>query len=207
MTPRHSADFDKSIFINCPFDPQYRDLFDAAVFTVLDCGFVPRCALEMSDSGETRIEKLFKIIADCKLGVHDLSRTEPDKINKLPRFNMPLELGIFLGAKAYGNKHQKSKRCLILDQEGHRYQKFISDIAGQDISSHENSAGTLIETIRDWLITHSGSSLPGGDHIKQRYAHFNKTLPAICKKLKLTQSKLKFKDQVYVIKEWSGSIA
>ena len=48
---------------------------------------------------------------------------------------MPLELGIFLGAKRFGRAEQKGKVCLILDTERYRYQQFMSDIAGQDISA------------------------------------------------------------------------
>jgi hypothetical protein len=61
-----------------------------------------------------------------------------DRKSKLPRFNMPLELGVFLGASELGDKKQKKKRCLILDKKKYRYQKFISDLAGHDIESHEN---------------------------------------------------------------------
>jgi hypothetical protein len=63
----------------------------------------------------------------------DLSRTELHE--DLPRFNMPLELGIFLGAKKYGNEQNNNKACIIFDREQYRYQKFISDISGHDIKS------------------------------------------------------------------------
>jgi hypothetical protein len=39
-----------SVFVNCPFDPAYRPLFEAVVFATYDCGFYPRCALEVDDS-------------------------------------------------------------------------------------------------------------------------------------------------------------
>ena len=51
-----------------------------------------------------------------------------------PELSVSLELGLFLGAKAFSAEDkQRDKRCLILDVEPYRYQKFISDIAGQDI--------------------------------------------------------------------------
>ena len=56
----------------------------------------------MDDGGQTRIDKLYGLIEACRYGIHDLSRTELDATPRLPRFNMPLELGIFLGAKRYG---------------------------------------------------------------------------------------------------------
>ena len=87
------------VFINCPFDSQYTPLFEALVFAVSDCGFRARCALEVDDASQVRIEKIYKIIATCKFGIHDISRTAPNPATGLPRFNMPLELGIFLAAR------------------------------------------------------------------------------------------------------------
>jgi hypothetical protein len=54
--------------------------------------------LEAYDSGDVRIEKILDIIDQCKLGIHDISRTELNE-HSLPRFNMPLELGLFLGKR------------------------------------------------------------------------------------------------------------
>jgi transcription initiation factor TFIIIB Brf1 subunit/transcription initiation factor TFIIB len=57
--------------------------------------------LEVSDASQVRIEKIAGIIAACKFGIHDISRTELDPTTHLPRFNMPLELGLFLGREAF----------------------------------------------------------------------------------------------------------
>ena len=123
----------RDVFINCTFDGGYQDFFKAIVFIVIRSGFRALCALETDDGSENRFEKICGIIAQCRYGIHDISRTESDRRSKLPRFNMPLELGVFLGAKCFGGKGQKSKRCIILDKEKYRYQRYISDIAGQDI--------------------------------------------------------------------------
>ncbi|WP_232793168.1 hypothetical protein [Caulobacter hibisci] len=108
----NSAD---NVFINCPFDRDYAPQFEALIFGVLACGFRPRSARELDDSSQTRIDKLYGVIEECRYGVHDLSRTELDTVHGLPRFNMPLELGIFLGAKRFGGEGHVGKRCLILD--------------------------------------------------------------------------------------------
>jgi hypothetical protein len=105
------------VFINCPFDDDFAPGFRALVFAVIACGFRARCAREMDDAAETRIEKLYRIIEESRFSVHDLSRTELDPVNNLPRFNMPLELGIFLGAKRFGDAEQKKKRSLVLDTQ------------------------------------------------------------------------------------------
>ena len=41
-------DYEKNVFINCPFDDSYNPLFEAIVFAVHDIGFRPRCAREAS---------------------------------------------------------------------------------------------------------------------------------------------------------------
>ena len=124
MAGRERTSLD-DVFINCPFDDEYGPTFRALIFAVYACGFRVRSARELDDSGQTRIDKLYGLIEDCRYGIHDLSRTELDAANGLPRFNIPLELGIFLGAKRYGGPAQKLKRTLILDVEPYRYQRFI----------------------------------------------------------------------------------
>jgi hypothetical protein len=191
------------VFINAPFDEQYKPLFEAAVFAVYDCGFYPRCSLEHDDGSQVRLEKLLKTIAGCGCGIHDLSRTELDKAHRLPRFNMPFELGLFMGAKAFGSGRQKRKTCLILDRERYRYQKFISDIAGQDPREHRNRADLLIGKVRNFL--HSLSSdvrIPGGEMIGRRFSRFLVDLPASCARVSLERRNLTYKDYCTAVTEW-----
>jgi hypothetical protein len=134
----------------CPFDDVYLPVFRALIFAVFECGLVPRCAQEVYDASEVRIEKIARIIRDCRWGIHDISRTDLN-IRGLPCFNMPLELGLFLGAKRFGLGSHRRKSCLVLDRDRYRYQEFISDIAGQDIAAHANDPGEAIKAVRDWL--------------------------------------------------------
>ena len=189
-----AAGYEYGVFINCPLDDPYRHLFEAIVFAVHDCGYVARCALEVDDASEVRIEKITKIIASCKFGVHDISRTELDVGTSLPRFNMPLELGLFLGAKRFGRAEQKLKTCLVLDTERYGYQKFISDIAGQDIAAHASDPMRAIKVVRDWLSNSTPRSIriPGGAAISARYTLFRTELPAMCEKLHLDPTELTF---------------
>ena len=64
---------------------------------------------------------------------------------------MPLELGLFLGAKRFGGPSQRTKKCIIFDSARYRYQQFISDIAGQDIHAHDNRVAKLIEQVATWF--------------------------------------------------------
>jgi len=175
-----------SVFINCPFDSRYQPLFEAIVFCVSACGFVPRCTLELTDAGEVRIENIYRLIDECHQGIHDISRTEVQgQPYGLPRFNMPLELGIFLGAKRFG-KHSAQKRVLILDREPYRYRRFISDIGGQDIQAHRRSPARAIRHVRDWLQSAPGkTAIPGGRKIWEDYRLFRRELPAIAEEAQL----------------------
>jgi hypothetical protein len=167
---RNSSD---AVFVNVPFDRRYKAVFDGLVFAVHDCGFLARSAREQDDGSQVRLAKLYEIIRDCQFGIHDLSRTSLDAQNRLPRFNMPLELGIFLGAKKYGGAKHARKSCLILDREPYRYQIFCSDIAGQDIRAHYNEVGHAITAVRDWLRTNRvNSRIPGAARMRERYLEF-----------------------------------
>ena len=45
-------DYERSVFVNCPFDQRYKALFDCVVFAIIDCGFRARCALEIDDASQ-----------------------------------------------------------------------------------------------------------------------------------------------------------
>lgn len=117
---------------------------------------------------------------------------------------MPLELGMFLGAKRFGRAEQRQKTCLILDIERYRFQKFISDIAGQDIHAHGSDTAKAIKLVRDWLsnATPSSIKIPGGALIVARYGLFRSDLPAMCEKLHLNVAELTFNNYVVQVEEW-----
>lgn len=178
----------RSVFINCPFDPDYRPLFRAACFTTLACGYAPRCALDYSDSGAVRFAEIVKMITECDLSIHDISRVELDKASQLPRFNMPLELGADLGLRLEGPAKQRSRKILILDAEPHRYDQTLSDISGMDIEAHGNKVDRVIKHVRDWLSANreAGQSvLPGAAAITADHEAYLKIAPDIIANLRL----------------------
>ena len=59
----------RQVFVNCPFDDEYRPLLRAAIFTVQACGFTARIALENTGSEGVRLDRLVKIIGECELGI------------------------------------------------------------------------------------------------------------------------------------------
>lgn len=199
------SNYDLNVFINCPFDNDYKPLFYALVFTIHDCGYKARCSLESKDSSQNRIDHIYSIIKNCRCGIHDISRTELDPESDLPRFNMPLELGIFLGAKQFGNRQQQEKNCLILDKNEYHYQKFCSDISGQDIDTHQNEVKKIIIAVRNWLQPVDSKrkvNIPSGSIIYDRYSSFQKDAPKICKPIHLNVKDLTFYDFTDIVQLW-----
>jgi hypothetical protein len=191
------------VFINCPFDNTYKPIFDALVFVVYDLGFVARAALEIDDGTELRLDKIERIIEECRYGIHDISNVTLDANTGLPRFNMPLELGLFLGCKRFGGERQRKKVCVILDREPYRYRQCISDISGQDIHVYGGGHAQAITEIRNWLAAASKRKLlPGGAEIVERYGRFLNDLPALCAELRRRPRDLTFGDLSEMIKVW-----
>ena len=194
---------DIDVFVNCPFDDHYAPLFRAMVFCVQHCGFRVRCAWEVEDSAAVRIDLICEIIAESRFGIHDISWTQLDPGTALPRFNMPLELGLFLGARRFGTARQRSKQCLILDRQRYRYQAFLSDIAGQDIQSHDNSAKSVVRVVRNWLQAVSRrNNIPGGSAIWIDYEEFRTALPRLAEQLRLALEELTYLDYLNLVATW-----
>jgi len=158
-------DFDKSVFINCPFDKKYLPLLRPLLFTVIYLGFTPRIALERRDSGRPRIEKIISLIEESRYGIHDLSRIKATRKGEYFRLNMPFELGIDIGCRLFNTGRWNDKRCLILEAERYRFQKAISDLSNSDIGVHNNQPEEVVYEVRNWLNNEAGLRAPGPSEV------------------------------------------
>ena len=165
--------FATNVFINCPFDEEYRELLRPMLFTIIFVGLTPRIALESLDSGQPRIEKILKLVRESRFGIHDLSRIQARTNDELYRLNMPLELGIDFGSRRFGADELQSKRFLILESKPYRYQAAISDLAGSDIEVHDDKPYQLINIIRDWLGTEAQVETVGTNEIWMSFNDFS----------------------------------
>lgn len=153
--------FDRNVFINCPFDDDYRGLLEAIVFTLMTLGFEPRIASESLDSGRPRIAKLIGMVAESKYAIHDLSRLKSKEANEFFRLNMPFELGLDVGCREFKGGKWTEKRCLILETEPHRFKAAISDLSNSDIGVHGGSAEGAMREVRNWLVQQERIKAPG----------------------------------------------
>ncbi|MBA3898042.1 MAG: hypothetical protein H0X36_13110 [Sphingomonadaceae bacterium] len=116
---------------------------------------------------------------------------------------MPFELGLFLAAKRFGGGDHATKRCLALDVEPHRYQKFISDLGGADIEAHGGKPRRIVGLTRDWLAGVSKrKSLPPPRGILESYDEFVAGLPTIARGAGLFHTTLLYADLLRLIDEW-----
>ncbi len=142
--------FETNVFINCPFDEEFKKLLNPLLFCVIYLRFEPSIS-QTDSSAEPRITQIKRRIKNARLSIHDLSRCTPAGSESLPRHNMPFELGIDIGCLTYGSGKLKQKKLLVLDSEPYRYQQYLSDIGGQDIKAHKNEPTEYIRVVRDWL--------------------------------------------------------
>lgn len=142
-----------SVFINCPFDSEYRPIFDAIVFSSLCCGFLPRCALETGSVSKPRMDRICNALIESKYSVHDLSRCRGEGDLNLARFNMPLELGIAMSQSRQSASDTNSHDWLVLVPSDHIYARYISDLAGYDPVEYDGSPTTAVPGVMAWLAT------------------------------------------------------
>ncbi|MFA7419335.1 MAG: hypothetical protein WCZ90_06575 [Melioribacteraceae bacterium] len=164
--------FETNVFVNCPFDDDYRKLLLPIVFTLKYLGYNPKMALQRVDSAESRIDKIITLIKESKFGIHDLSRIVSTKENENYRMNMPFELGIDYGCKKLRDGVWSTKQILILEKEKYRYQKALSDLSGSDIKNHDDDPAKVIMAVRDWFVTTESKRADSGNKIWHSYNDF-----------------------------------
>ncbi len=180
----------QSVFINCPFDEDYKPSFEALLFTVAASGYRIRCALEDNDSGDIRFDKLCRLIRACDRSVHDMSRVELGS-SGLPRFNMPFELGLYIGASRFGGSQHRNKSALIMVKTQHRLPVYLSDLGGNDCPAHQGQPENVIKIVRGYFHKRpDGSQLPGAARILKDFERFKAALPALAAALHIAPDEL-----------------
>lgn len=197
--------FTNRVFINCPIDPGYDEIFKATIYTILACGFYPVSALQLNDGG-LRLEKICKLIKSCKYSIHDLSMVDLDRESGLPRFNMPFELGIDFGYRNDEGSRDNPKCFLIFESSKHKLGVYLSDLAGSDPSCHIKKPELVIKEIRNWLNSavniYGKFSLPGDRKITETFGNFYQDLPGLCKDAELDVNSISYVDLANLMRTW-----
>ena len=164
--------FDRNVFVNCPFDENYRLLLRPLLFTIIYLNFTPRIALERLDSGEARINKVIAMITESRYAIHDLSRLQAERVGEFYRLNMPFELGLDLGCRLFKPGRWSTKKCLLLEAELYRYRAALSDLSNSDIAVHNNNPEEVVSQVRNWLNNEARLRAPGPSHVWAKFVDF-----------------------------------
>jgi hypothetical protein len=128
----------QDVFVNVPFDRRYEPLFVALITGLAVHGFRPRSVLELP-AAKARLDRLVEVIGLCGASVHDLSRVSASGPLRVPRFNMPFELGL-----AVAVSRRKNHDWFVLEERAFRLQQSLSDLNGFDPLVHDgNPIGVL----------------------------------------------------------------
>ena len=141
----------RSVFLNVPFDKGYERLFVTSIGVLVAIGRIPRCVLEIPETGDGRQARILDLIQSCSLSIHDLSR-----VGSPVRFNMPFELGIAFTLARTKNNHG----FVVLEAERYRLQKTLSDMNEIDPGIHNSTAEGLISCILSGLGKPQGNPAP-----------------------------------------------
>lgn len=164
--------FQRSAFLNCPFDAAFAPLLQAMAFCITDLSFFPRIAPENADNAKNRLDRIVEQIRGSKYGIHDLSRCRSTAAGEYARLNMPFELGLDHACARFGGDHMADKSILILEETRYDYQKGLSDISGWDIHAHDGDYIKIVRIVRDWLVRQAGAEPLGASKIQDDYATY-----------------------------------
>lgn len=164
--------FERSVFVNCPFDEDYAPTLQAIAFCISDLGFFPRLAPENSNNGVSRLQRIIDIVSGSKFGIHDLSRCKATTSGEYYRLNMPFELGIDHGCAKLGAGRLATKSILVLEETQYDYQKSLSDISGWDIERHDGDYQKAVRIVNRWLINNAEAPPIGAAQLLHHYADF-----------------------------------
>jgi hypothetical protein len=122
----------------------------ALVAALVCTGQTPRTVLEIPPSAG-RLDRLLDLISGCPYSLHDLSRVQLSNGRlRVPRFNMPFELGLAVGLAQRAPKRHQFR---LLEERSFRVQHSLSDLNGYDPYIHHGTPSGMYNAICD-VFTH-----------------------------------------------------
>lgn len=123
----------------------------ASLCALVCLGRKPRSVLEITEFGQGRFDRIYRLMQSCRVSIHDISRTG------LPvRFNMPFELGLACGLRRHDGRHL----YLILERQPHVLPRHLSDLKEIDPLVHDGKPRVLISCLLSALGAEHGNPSP-----------------------------------------------
>lgn len=132
----------QSVFLNIPYDDQFEELYLAYIVGLTQLGLKINATLAVPDQG--RLARIIRLIGESDVSIHDLSRIELS--SGIPRFNMPLELGLALYRSHTTNGRH---RVFVFEKKAYRMLQSTSDINGIDPQIHEGRPKGIMVGLRN----------------------------------------------------------
>jgi hypothetical protein len=165
----------KSVFLNLPYDPPFRNLFLAYVAGTTAIGLIPRATLEIPGSIR-RLDRIRSLIRSCRYSIHDLSRVQLDRRPPAtPRFNMPFELGLAVGDNI--RRGAASHTWFVFERVAWRLQKSLSDLNGTDVYIHNGSSHGVFRELLSAFVRNRRQPTVG--QMREIYEALMRSLPNI----------------------------
>jgi hypothetical protein len=137
------------VFLNYPYDPDFRPFAEALSFAVVAAGLIPVTGLELSTPDTNRLELIVSAVKNCEYSVHDLSRCRGEGTENLARMNMPIEMGMALFHALSSQRHEH--RCAFFVLKNDSLHTFASDLSGLDPFWYEKDTKNLVVATYSWL--------------------------------------------------------
>ena len=132
----------QSVFLNIPYDDQFEELYLAYIVGLTQLGLKINATLAVPNQG--RLDRIIKLIEESDVSIHDLSRIELS--DGIPRFNMPLELGLALYRSHTTNGRH---RVFVFEKKAYQMLQSTSDISGIDPQIHRGRPTGVMVGLRN----------------------------------------------------------
>jgi hypothetical protein len=134
----------ESVFLNIPYDDAFENLYLAYIVGLTQLGLAINAALAVPNQG--RLATIIELMDKSDFSIHDLSRVEVSR--GVPRFNMPVELGLALYRSHITNGQHG---VFIFERKQYRAQRSTSDVNGIDPQIHNGTVRGLMSGLRNIL--------------------------------------------------------
>lgn len=132
----------ESVFLNIPYDAAFEDLYLAYIVGLSQLGLRMNVTLAVPNQG--RLDTILSLIEASDFSIHDLSRVELS--HGIPRFNMPLELGLAL---YHSKRGKRPHRVHLFDAKPYQALRSTSDVNGIDPQIHGGIPKNLMIGLRN----------------------------------------------------------
>ena len=143
----------QSVFLNIPYDAQFEELYLAYIVGLTQLGLKINATLALPN--QDRLKRIVGLIEKSDVSIHDLSRIELS--SGVPRFNMPLELGLAL-FRSHITKGRH--RVFVFEKKAYRVQRSTSDVNGIDPQIHKGRPKGVMAGLRNIFYQSDSTTVP-----------------------------------------------